>query len=727
MTLRVRLFLLVLAALTPGLATQIYNQLGFRLERRAEAERRAQSEAARFAGELEQIASGMRKFLLAAANSAQSLPAAHGCNAYLATLRQQLPGALVLGASDVEGKVYCYTEPFQAGKLDNGDRMYVRRALASSSFSVGEYMLGRQSGKPAIAFAYPLPHDAADRAQGVVFGSVGLNWLTDYLAHKNLPPWYTLTVVDRNGTVLVRLPERDRAGSKIPTAWQQNFSARGATVEAAQDPFNGVSTIFAFEPSATPANGLGVVVGVDAAHAMAFADLALQRAVAIVGVGLIIALVLAWLIAREGIERPLQALLDAARLWRSGDYTARSRLRHSPAEISRLAAVFDAMAESLQLREADRSRNELALRRSHDAALKANLSKTQFLASASHDLRQPLHALSLAVAVMQARHADDADTAHVERIGRSVRSLSNLLNALLDVSQLDAGLVQPSISNFSVANIFDEIAEQFTDLATQKQITLHIERCDLAVRSDRQLLGRMLKNLVSNAIKYTPAGGSVRVHAYDDCAQVVVVITDNGIGIAAEQQERVFADFLQLNNPERDRNKGLGLGLAIVRRMSELLNHPVTLDSTPGEGSVFSVSVTRSTDHFDDSRSVPIRYHYEGRILLVEDDPLVAEATAELLTVWGAQVSAVGSGEAALLLMQDPALHFDAVIADYRLPLMNGAQVVKAAMARWPAIRAVVVTGNSMEGVLRETRVLGASLLQKPIRTAALVEILCRR
>ena len=727
MTLRVRLFFLVLASLTPLLATQAYNQLTFRQERRSEVERMVQLEAKLVAGELEQIAAGMHKFLLATANSAQSRPGSVDCNAYLATLTEQFPGSLAIGASDATGKVYCYARPFLPGSLDNSDRAHFRLALDTQQFAVGDYMVGKQTGKKAIGFAFPLPRDAANNPQGVVFASLGLDWLTDYLARKRLPPGYSLTVVDRRGTILVRLPERDHVGVAVPSDWQHIFGVATPVVRLMQDPVTRLTSIFAFEPNSSSAEGIGVSIGIEEGVAMAAADQALQRALIIAVLGMFAAFILAWLIARGAIEQPMQSLLDAAKRWRSGDYTARSSLQSSPAEMTRLAAAFDAMAEALQLREADRTRNELELRRSRDAAQNANLSKTQFLASASHDLRQPLHALSLAVAVMQARHVDDADTANVERIGRSVRSLSNLLNALLDVSQLDAGLVQPSITNFGVAALFDEIAEQFTEVAAQKNITLHIERSMLAVRSDRQLLGRMIKNLVSNAIKYTPAGGNVRVHSYDDGEHVVLVIADSGIGIAPDKQEEVFTDFTQLNNPERDRNKGLGLGLAIVRRMSELLMHPVALQSTPGEGSTFSITVTRTTDHYDDSRSEPIRYHYDGRILLVEDDPLVAEATAELLTVWGAQVTTVSSGEEAVALMQDVSRHFDAVIADYRLPQMTGAQVVKAAMARWPAIRAVVVTGNSIEGILREIQLLGAALLQKPIRTAALVEILRRR
>lgn len=727
MTLRVRLFFLVLAALTPLLVTQIYDQVALRQERRQEVQRSALREAELINAELGRVAAGMENFLLATAGSAQSRPGAPDCSTFVGQLIEKIPGAMAIGAADTSGDIYCSTRSFVPGTLGASDRVDFKRAQETGALTIGAYRIIPPSGRPAFTFAYPLPNDGDGKKQGVVFVVLALDVLSDYLARISLPAGYSLTVADRNGIILASLPERSYIGQSVPADWKSRVARTATTLPSVHDSPGSAHPVMGLMAAPGTLDGITLSVGIAQDAALTFADRALTRALVMAGLATLTALLLAWVIARQTIERPMQSLLDAAKRWRSGDYGARSMLRGSPTEMSRLAAAFDSMAESLQLREADRASSDLALRRSRDAALSANQSKTRFLAAASHDLRQPLHALSLAVAVMQARHLDDADTAHIERIGRSVRSLSNLLNTLLDVSQLDAGLVKPNITNFGVSTLFDEIGEQFKIVAAQKNIQLHVAHSTLALRSDRQLLGRMINNLVSNAIKYTPQGGSVRIHAYDDGEYVILVVADSGIGIAADLQEEIFTDFTQLNNPERDRNKGLGLGLAIVRRMGELLVHPVTLQSEPGAGSTFSVQVPRSTDHFDDSRSEPIRYHYDGRILLVEDDPLVAEATAELLKVWGAQVTTVHSGEAALALMEEEAAHFDAVIADYRLPLMTGAHVVKAAMARWPAIRAVVVTGNAVEGILREIQLLGAALLQKPIRTAALVDILRRR
>lgn len=724
MTLRMRLFYLVMAGIVPVLATQAYNQAMFRQERRLEAQRAVQLEAQLVAGELEQIASGMHKFLLAIANSAQVHPGAADCNAYLATLNEQFPGSLAIGVSDAGGTVYCYAKPFQAGTLNNADRPHFKRALASDQFAVGDLMVGKETGKSALGFGYPLPRDALGHPQGVVFASLSVDWLTGHLARNPLSQGHTLTVVDRTGAILVRLPERAQAGSRVPAQWQRIFAAARPMVLVSSDPISHADGFFGFAPNTSSAKGIGVMVGITEAEAMGPANHALARAVVIAFIGILAAFGIAWLIARVAIERPLQSLLDAARRWSSGDYTARSKLRRSPVEMSRLSSAFDAMAASLQLREADRADSEQALRNSRDAALLANRSKTQFLAAASHDLRQPLHALSMAVAVMQARHRADADTPHVERIGRSVRSLSDLLNTLLDVSQLDAGLIQVSPSTVSLAALFDEVNEEFSGFAAQKDLRMQVTPTTLAVHSDGRLLGRMIKNLVSNAIKYTPSGGSVQVHAHDDGQRILIVVADTGIGIAASKQEAVFTDFIQLDNPERDRNKGLGLGLAIVRRMSELLEHPVTLESLPGTGSVFTVSVPYPTEATSHPVPNDTDARYAGRVLLVEDDPLVAEVTTVLLRQWGAQVTGVPTGEAAVALLLDQAEQFDALITDHRLPNMPGTDVVKVALARWPAIRAIVISGDAMADMRLEVEALGAALLQKPIRPDQLASVL---
>jgi signal transduction histidine kinase len=724
MTLRMRLFFLVMAGIIPVLATQAYNQAMLRQDRRVEAQRSVLQEAKLVAGELAQIATGMHKFLLAVANSAQVRPDAIGCNAYLATLNEQFPGSLSIGVSDAAGNVYCYAKPFLPGTLNNADRLHFKLALTGDQFSIGTLMVGKETGKSAIGFAYPLPHDQQGRRQGVVFASLSVDWLGDHLARNPLSPGHTLTVVDQTGTILVRLPERALTGTRVPAQWQRIFDTAQPVAMVSNDPISHANGFFGFMPNATSANGLGVIVGIDEAAAMRAANQALVRALTVAVIGILAAFCIAWLIAHVAIERPLQSLLAAAQRWSSGDYTARSSLRRSPVEIARLAVAFDAMAASLQLREADRAINEQALRTTRDAALLANRSKTQFLAAASHDLRQPLHALSMAVAVMQARHPADTDTAHVQRMARSVRSLSNLLNTLLDVSQLDAGLIQANPGTVSLAALFDEVHEEFSSVAMQKTIRLEVTPSTLAVHSDSQLLGRMIKNLISNAIKYTPAGGHVQLHAHDDGQQIVITVADTGIGIAASKQEMVFTDFVQLDNPERDSNKGLGLGLAIVRRMSELLVHPVTLQSLPGIGSLFTVSAPYPTDLAGSTTPPSIEGHFAGHILLVEDDPLVAEVTTILLRQWGAQVTCVHCGEAAVALLEDQALRFDAVITDHRLPNMSGTDVIKIALTRWPTLRTIVISGDATADMRRDVKTLGATLLQKPVLPEALASAL---
>jgi CheY-like chemotaxis protein len=242
------------------------------------------------------------------------------------------------------------------------------------------------------------------------------------------------------------------------------------------------------------------------------------------------------------------------------------------------------------------------------------------------------------------------------------------------------------------------------------------------VRSDPQHLGRMLRNLVDNAIKFTPAGGEVTVSCVVDDTAVDIEVRDTGIGVSPEQQRQIFQDLSQLNNPERSRSKGLGLGLAVVDRMSRLLDHALRVESTPGAGSRFIVRVPRgagvSRVRAPSPASAP-----RGRVLLVEDDPLVAEATEALLSSWGARVELARTAEEALALIARDAEGFEIVIADYRLPSSSGLEVVANAILKWPRIKAAIITGDR-ESVSHERMIAtGVHLLEKPVRASQLAEL----
>jgi len=241
---------------------------------------------------------------------------------------------------------------------------------------------------------------------------------------------------------------------------------------------------------------------------------------------------------------------------------------------------------------------------------KANQAKSRFLAAASHDLRQPLHAQGLLVLELEARTTDPESRTILGYIKRANKGMGELLNALLDISRLDADVVKPQREHFHIMHLLSALEEDFTSLMREKGIRFKVVSCKAVIYSDPLLLKQVLSNLLANALKYT-RNGSVMAGCRRRGNNLRIEIRDSGIGIPEHRQKEIFEEFTQLSNPERDREKGLGLGLAIVDRLSRLLKHPIGLVSSPGNGSRFYIDVpvadpaNRGRSKWDSSGSSP--------------------------------------------------------------------------------------------------------------------------
>jgi len=294
---------------------------------------------------------------------------------------------------------------------------------------------------------------------------------------------------------------------------------------------------------------------------------------------------------------------------------------------------------------------------------------------------------------------------------------------LLDVSQLDAGLIRPESSTFSVKSLWQESTEDLLQLAVEKQLTVDIKSTNESVRSDARLLRRIVQNLVSNAVKYTPHGGTVTLSTRRDGAFIDLTIADNGVGIPREHQAAIWEEFRQLANAERDPSKGLGLGMAIVKRMADLLQHPLSLESAPGVGTAVTIRVPRATWQSQDHAPTEAPT-FRGTVLLIEDDENIAESTTELLKEWGLQVETFGTAESALEALAYHDAPYDAVLADYRLPGLSGADAVRAAKLKWPSVLGLVVTGDLANAELDTLRDSGVRILAKPLHPDRLADAL---
>ena len=435
------------------------------------------------------------------------------------------------------------------------------------------------------------------------------------------------------------------------------------------------------------------------------------------------AALLAWRAEDIGVERLSSSVLSVVRRLSAGDYAARTGLT-SASEWGRVGVSLDQLAAALQKIESGRSTVEDDLRRSRDEAAQASLSKSRFLAAASHDLRQPLQSLSMTVALLEMRHRSDADASVIARLNRALSNLAELLNALLDISQLEAGLAKPALRSFSVAGMLADVAEEYANLAGSKGLHFNVEICDFAVMSDPGMLSRMLRNLVENAVRFTPAGGIVDVFCRDRGAELLLMVRDSGIGIPASTREESFRTFLRHQDPERDRSQGLGLGLAIAERMSRLLGHVLSFEPLPGEGGAYSIALEKVASTPAAAADPIKRVSVCGRVLLVEDDELVLATTAQLLEELGATVVKERSAEDALSrLAREP---FDLIIADYRLPGSSGVELIKDARQRQPRLSAAIITGDPSIEELKRLVDLGTEVIQKPVRADRLTRLFAK-
>jgi signal transduction histidine kinase/CheY-like chemotaxis protein len=378
-----------------------------------------------------------------------------------------------------------------------------------------------------------------------------------------------------------------------------------------------------------------------------------------------------------------------------------------------LAALTDRTAEA----EEARSKAELA-----------SLAKSQFLAAASHDLRQPLYALSLFSASLKELKLDDESRNVVGRIQDSVAVMESLFDGLLDISRLEAGVVEAHISQVSVDALFDRLSQVFHPIAVDRGLDLRFRSDGEWVRSDSTLIEQVLSNLLANAMRNTHSGG-VLVAARRRGAAVRLEIWDTGIGIGKEDLERIFEEFVQVHNPNRDRRKGLGLGLSIARRAAGLIGTTIDVRSRPGKGSRFMIEQPEC-ERIELCRRPPEveRRSVSGTtlpLMAVEDDEDVRIALADLLTRWGVVFDMFENGGQALESIASGG-RYGLVLADYRLPgNLNGLDLISAIGAQHPAPSpsAVLITGDFDPALIGKARDHGVPLLHEPLQAAVLRQL----
>lgn len=601
--LQTRLVLLVLLAVTPALGLALYSDFEERQLRRAQVQEEALRLAHLLSADHDRLIEAARELLTALAR----LPVVRegdrsACGALFADLLTKFPAYANLGVIDTNGMIVCSGLP--AGSTYVGDRVFFRQALETRSFAIGDYQIGRITGKATINFGYPVL-DHAGRVRAIAFSALDLAWLGQLAARADLPPGSMLTVIDRNGTVLAHYPDpARRLGHPMPetSVVTAILAQRGHGITEASG-VDGILRLFAFAPfgRAAPLENAYVSVGIPRTVAFGHADRILTRNLVALGAVAVLSLAAAWFGGRVFIVRRMRALVEATQRLSAGHLGARTGLPHGSGELGQLAEAFDRMAESLQaaaerrVLEEELRRENYELEQQNRSVAEANRLKTEFVAMVSHELRTPLTAIQGYMELL----AEGADLPEGERheclasVKSNAARLLALINDLLDLSRIEAGRVDLRCAPVDLGPLIEGAARSLRPLLDAKRqvITLELGAAPSVVWADADRVTQILTNLVSNASKYTPAGGriTVTVGRVDDDARVE--IRDSGVGLSAGQQAQLFTRFFRAQGRGADGEGGTGLGLVITRLLVELHGGRITVSSAPGQGSTFSFSL----------------------------------------------------------------------------------------------------------------------------------------
>ncbi|SDE76603.1 PAS domain-containing hybrid sensor histidine kinase/response regulator [Pseudomonas extremaustralis] len=392
--------------------------------------------------------------------------------------------------------------------------------------------------------------------------------------------------------------------------------------------------------------------------------------------------------------------------------------QHLEQRVSQRTSELTALNDQLLKEIDERRRMETRLREAKLEAEQANLSKTKFLAAVSHDLLQPLNAARLFTSALLERPSETL----VRNVSNSLEDVENLLGTLVDISKLDAGVIKADIAPFALSELLDNLAAEYTELARSEGLELHFVGCSALVRSDIQLLARILRNLLSNALRYTYKGrvvlGCRRQHQ-----RLSIQVWDSGMGIAEERLEEIFQEFKRGDVQRPDQDRGLGLGLAIVEKIAGILGHRISVRSWPGKGSMFSVEVplsaTAPTPLPIPTMSDAMLERLQGaRVWVLDNDAAICAGMRTLLEGWGCRVVTALSEQDLARQVDNYHAEADLLIADYHLDDdQNGVDAVARINARrGQAIPALMITANYSNELKQQIRELGHTLMHKPVR-----------
>jgi signal transduction histidine kinase/ActR/RegA family two-component response regulator len=732
-SLRSRLMLLVALALTPLAAMTVLSGMRERSHAVLASEENLRRLTDMAAANEAQSIEGARQILVDLASVPDLIRDRGHCSALLSNVLERNGDFVNFGLIQLNGDVTCSAVPLPH-PVNLGDRTHFRRAVAERRFIAGDYVFGRVIRKHTINLTYPVI-DHAGKVLAVVFAAMDLQGLDTFINDVDLPPGSVLATADARGTVISRRPDPERHfGTRLPEAMRlaMAHAGRAAVTLRGED---GVERLHTFAHVGTPTlSDYTITIGIPTETILAPARHDQQMALLALGATSLLALLAAWFMGDVLIVRRVRKLMGTAERIAAGDLEARSGIAHGEAEIGSLAQALDRMAAALQRKEAARSLAEHELRA-------ADQRKDEFLAMLAHELRNPLAPISTGAHLLRMLHAGNVQiTQTCAIIVRQVEHMTGLVDDLLDVSRVTRGLVALARHPLDLRRVVDDAVEQIRPLVGTRRhrLALDLPLTPACVQGDHKRLVQVVANLLGNAAKYTPEGGTLALTLAADGPDWVLAVTDDGVGMAPELVERVFELFTQAERTPDRAQGGLGIGLALARSLVELHGGTIAAYSAgPGQGATFSV---RLAAHVNEALAPPAApavaaagagagaADVQGaalRILLVDDNVDAVHMLQQFLSSAGHRVEVAYCAGDALALAQRlvPAL----CLLDIGLPDFDGNELARRLRAQ-PALHATTLVAMTGYGRQQDRAAALAAgfdhYLVKPLNGDALAALL---